>query len=87
MQLTRRQAWLLVGAAAWTWYVWLSRIWNIVADQTRTAQFKAAHIALAVVSVVLLTPVGLIGIRGIRRPEVEDPSASGAGKRAPARRP
>jgi hypothetical protein len=66
MRLTRRQGWLLVGAAAWTWYVWLTRIWNIVADETRSTGFKAVHIALAVVSVALLTPVGWIGIRSLR---------------------
>ena len=86
MRLTRRQAWLLVGAAAWTWYVWLTRIWNIVADETRSTGFKAVHVALAVVSVALLTPVGWIGIRSLRSGR-EGSGASGVSERVDTRLP
>lgn len=86
MELTRRQAWLLVGAAAWTWYIWLTRIWNIVQDAAHSAQFKAVHIALALVSVVLLTPVGLIGIKALRTNRTDRPN-SGSSERLTARRP
>jgi hypothetical protein len=86
MRLTRRQAWLLVGAAAWTWYVWLTRIWNIVGDETRSTGFKAVHIALAVVSVVLLTPVGWIGFKALRHGR-DDSDTSGAAGPVSARRP
>lgn len=89
MRLTRRQAWLLVGAAAWTWYVWLSRIFNIVSgagDQTRSTGFKAVHVALALVSVVLLTPVGWIGVKTLRSGR-DSSGGSDPTERVPARRP
>ncbi|MGH2720831.1 MAG: hypothetical protein ACRDJO_04405 [Actinomycetota bacterium] len=66
MRLTRRQAWLMVVAAGWTWYIWLARIWNIVSEPAHSVPFKAVHSALALVSVVLLTPIGVIGIRALR---------------------
>jgi hypothetical protein len=62
MQLERRHAWLLVGAAAWTWYIWITRMWNILADPGHPPGFKAVHLGLALVSVVLLGLVGRLGI-------------------------
>ena len=86
MRLTRGQAWLMVGAAGWTWYIWVTRIWNIVSDPAHSAQFKAVHSALALVSVALLTPIGVIGIKALRAGR--DGSATGSSaERVPARRP
>jgi hypothetical protein len=90
MRLSRRQAWLLVGAAAWTWYVWTTRIWNILQDPAHSTAFKAVHGALAVVSLALLTPVGLIGIRALRAlrgQETGHAAAPDAPKRVSARNP
>ena len=86
MRLSRRQAWLLVGAAAWTWYVWVTRIWNIVADPAHDFGFKAVHTALAIVSLALLAPVGLIGIKALRTPRAPDSGPSGTPGRVSARR-
>jgi hypothetical protein len=80
MRLSRRQAWLLVGAAAWTWYVWVTRIWNILANPAHDFGFKAVHTVLAVVSIALLTPVGILGIKALRAastPPSETPGTSG----------
>jgi hypothetical protein len=90
MRLSRRQAWLLVGAAAWTWYIWVTRIWNILSDPTHDFGFKAVHTALAVVSIALLTPIGLIGIkalRALRPPSSPASGAPGTSDRVTARRP
>ena len=84
MRLTSRQAWLLLVAAAWTWYVWLSRIWNIVADETRSMGFKAVHIALALVSIALLTPVGWIGLKALR-PDRDDSGTADSRGSVPSR--
>ena len=77
MRLSRRQAWLLVGAAAWTWYVWVTRIWNILANPAHDFGFKAVHTALAIVSIALLTPVGILGIKALRSLRTSSPPTSG----------
>ena len=84
MRLTRGQAWLLVGAAAWTWYIWTTRIWNILGDAAHSAAFKTVHVAIAAVSLVLLTPVGLIGIRALRAARRGTPDSA---ERVSARNP
>ncbi len=48
--MNRRDALVLRAFAAWTLYVWATRIWNIWGDDHSMA-FKAVHTALAVVSV------------------------------------
>ena len=39
--------------AAWTVWVWGTRIWNAIGDDSRSTAFKVVHAALALVSVVL----------------------------------
>lgn len=56
---------LLLVAAGWTWFVWLTRIGNLVADD-RSATFVAVHIGLAAVSVILAIPVAWVGLRLFR---------------------
>ena len=50
MRLTSKQALLLRAFAAWTIYVWTTRIWNIWRDD-HDVPFKVVHSVLAVVSV------------------------------------
>jgi len=64
--ISRRAAWLLVGAAVWTLYVWITRIW-IVAGQNQSTSFKVVHYVLAAVSIVFGAAVGAIGVRALRR--------------------
>ena len=49
--MSRSSAVLLRAFALWTVYVWGTRIWNVVGDDTRGFGFKAVHIVLALVSV------------------------------------
>lgn len=49
--MNRRDALVLRAFAAWTLYVWVTRIWNIWTDDERSFGFKAVHTVLAVVSV------------------------------------
>jgi hypothetical protein len=58
---------LLLVAAAWTWFVWLTRLVNM-AGEDRSAGFVAVHLALAVVSLLLAVPVAVAGRRMLRAP-------------------
>jgi hypothetical protein len=49
--MTRTQAIVLRTAALWTFYIWATRIFNIVQDPGHSAAFKLVHSALALVSV------------------------------------
>jgi hypothetical protein len=63
MRTVRNRANLLLAAAAWTLYVWGTRIWNILADPTRDFRFKAVHTLLALVSVAFAVALGVVGLR------------------------
>jgi hypothetical protein len=60
---TRTRANVLLAAAAWTLYVWITRMWNIARDPEHDFGFKAVHGALAVVSVAFAVALGVIGLR------------------------
>ncbi|HEX9696229.1 MAG TPA: hypothetical protein VGB64_07935 [Actinomycetota bacterium] len=66
LTITRRAAWLLIGAAAWTIYIWTTRVYTI-ARQNQTTSFKVAHYVLAAVSIVLGIAIGTVGVRALRR--------------------
>jgi len=63
--MTRRAAWVLVGAAAWTFYVWISRV-VILAGQDESTAFKVVHFGLAAISIGFGIAVGAIGVRALR---------------------
>jgi hypothetical protein len=62
MRTTRLRANILLAAAAWTIWVWATRIWNILSDQ-HPLGFKVVHSALAAVSVAFGIAIGVIGWR------------------------
>jgi small neutral amino acid transporter SnatA (MarC family) len=64
----RGRSTLLLAAAAWTIWVWATRIWNIVGDPAHDAAFKAVHSLLALVSIAFGVALGLVGLR-MRREE------------------
>ena len=64
--MTRKAAWVLVASAVWTFYVWITRIFNI-ARGTGTTSFKVAHYILAVISLIFASAVGTIGMRTLKR--------------------
>jgi hypothetical protein len=66
MRSLRTRSTLLLAAAAWTIWVWTTRIWNILNDPTHDAAFKAVHSLLALVSVAFGIAIGVVGLR-IRR--------------------
>jgi hypothetical protein len=53
---------LLVAAAAWTAFVWITRLVNLAGDD-RSASFIAVHAAIAAISLALAVPVGYVGWR------------------------
>jgi small neutral amino acid transporter SnatA (MarC family) len=63
MRTTRARSTLLLAAAAWTIWVWATRIWNIVGDPAHDAAFKAVHSLLALVSIAFGVAIGVLGLR------------------------
>jgi small neutral amino acid transporter SnatA (MarC family) len=63
MSSTRLRANVLLAAAAWTLYVWVTRIWNILQDPAHPAGFKVVHSLLALVSVAFGVALLVIGWR------------------------
>jgi hypothetical protein len=51
MVISRRVVVGLVAFAAWTVFVWGTRIRNILGDDSRSVGFKVVHAALALISV------------------------------------
>jgi len=63
MQSLRARSTLLLAAAAWTIWVWATRIWNILGDPAHGAAFKAVHSLLALVSIAFALAIGVVGLR------------------------
>lgn len=71
--MTKREARLLLAAAAWTLYVWISRV-IILAGGDESTGFKVVHFALAAVSIAFAVAIARIGWRSMRssRPGTEE---------------
>ncbi len=63
--MSRKTAWLLVAAGAWSLYVWISRV-VILAGQDESTGFKVVHFALASVSIAFGVALGVVGLRALR---------------------
>jgi hypothetical protein len=63
--ISKRAAWVLLAACAWTLYVWVTRVW-IMTGQDESAGFKVVHGLLALVSIAFGLAVGRIGWRALR---------------------
>lgn len=89
MTVSRRQIRILLAAAAWTLYVWISRL-VIMAGQDESTGFKVVHAVLAFVSIGFALAIGKIGWdarAGLRRrsaPERGEGSEAASPERAPA---
>jgi hypothetical protein len=68
MRTLRARSTLLLAAAAWTIWVWATRIRNIVGDPAHDAGFKAVHGLLALVSIAFGVALAVVGLR-MRREE------------------
>jgi hypothetical protein len=68
--MSRNQAIVLRAAALWTFYVWITRIWNIVQDSNTSAAFKAVHSILAVVSIGFAVAILVVASKNRRGTKV-----------------
>jgi hypothetical protein len=83
--VTRRQSYVLIAAAVWTLYVWISRI-VIMSGQDDSVAFKVVHGILALVSIGFGLAVGKIGWDARRAAKAQadpGPTAPPARKREP----
>ena len=60
--MSRSTARIITIFAAWTLFVWVTRIRNILGDDETSAGFKIVHAILALVSVVLAV-AALLAVR------------------------
>jgi hypothetical protein len=65
---------VLLAAAAWTFYVWLTRMWNILRDPGHEVGFKVVHGLLAVVSLAFAVAITVIALRMRREAKAAAPS-------------
>ncbi|MCL9757731.1 SCO4848 family membrane protein [Frankia sp. AiPa1] len=76
MTLSKRASWFLVAVGVWTWAIWPNFLRNIWKDDRSwdhgPTGFFTVHLILTVVSLVVGSVVGWLGIRGVRagRPDV-----------------
>ena len=63
--MTKRESKILLAAAAWTLYVWISRL-VIMAGQDESTGFKVVHGLLALVSIGFALVIARIGWRSQR---------------------
>jgi len=90
MKLSRRVSWFLVAFGVWSWIVWTTFVKNLWKDagglafhhgdhSSPTAYFWV-HLTLAIVSFLLGTSIGALGVRGLRalRREAEEQRAAAA---------
>lgn len=89
MKLSRPVSWFLAAFGVWSWIVWTTFVKNLWKDTSGLAfhdgdhasptAYFWIHLALAVVSTVFGTVIGVIGLRGLRalrggrRPAVTEP--------------
>ena len=72
--MTRTDALILRTAAAWTVFIWVTRIRNILGDETRSTGFKAVHTVLALVSVAFA--IAILGVASRNRRRARDKTAT-----------
>ena len=77
MRRTRTRSALLLAAAAWTIWVWTTRIWNILNDPAHDAAFKAVHSLLALVSIAFGIALGVVGLRMRREARASEIETAG----------
>lgn len=69
VRISRRVAWFLIAFGVWSWVIWptfLKNIWNDPRSWHHgMTSFFAVHLVLVVVSLVLGTIIGWLGIRAL----------------------
>jgi hypothetical protein len=73
MKLSRPISWFLLAFGVWSWVIWVTFVKNLIKDGSGLAfddghptAYFWVHLLLAVVSFVLGTVIGAIGLRGLR---------------------
>lgn len=72
--LSRPVSWFLLAFGVWSWFIWITFVKNLWKDGSGLAFDDAGsptayfwvHLLLAVVSFLLGTAIGVIGLRGLR---------------------
>jgi hypothetical protein len=68
--LSKRASWFLIAVGVWTWAIWPNFLRNIWKDDRSwdngPTGFFTVHLVLTVVSLVIGTSVGWLGLRGVR---------------------
>jgi len=72
--MSRRDAIILRTAAVWTVFIWVTRIRNIIGDDTRSTGFKVIHSVLALVSVAFA--IAILGVAARNRRRARDTTAT-----------
>lgn len=72
--MSKTDALILRCAAAWTIFIWVTRIRNILGDETRSTGFKAIHTVLALVSVAFA--IAILGVASRNRRRARDKTAT-----------
>jgi hypothetical protein len=83
--LSKRASWFLIAVGVWSWIIWPTFLKNIWHDDRSwnngPTGFFLVHLVLTVVSLVIGTAVGWLGVRGARGARAGRP---GTGDGAPA---
>ncbi|WP_406137098.1 SCO4848 family membrane protein [Streptomyces sp. NBC_01089] len=73
MKLNRTASWFLTAFGVWSWVVWVTFAKNLFKDASGLAfddgkptAYLWIHLALAIVSFILGTVIGVLGLRGVR---------------------
>jgi hypothetical protein len=72
--VSRIDALILRTAAAWTIFIWVTRIRNILGDDARSTGFKVVHSVLALVSVAFA--IAILGVASRNRRRAREKSAT-----------
>ena len=72
--MSRVDALILRTAAVWTIVIWVTRIRNILGDDTRSSGFKVIHSLLALVSVAFA--LAILGVASRNRRRARDTAAT-----------
>lgn len=72
MKLSRPISWFLLAFGVWSWVIWTTFANNLFKDASGLAfddgeptAYLWVHLALAIVSFILGTIIGIIGLRGV----------------------
>ncbi|MBM9504667.1 SCO4848 family membrane protein [Actinacidiphila acididurans] len=92
MKLSRRVSWFLLAFGVWSWMVWTTFVKNLWKDTSGLAfhhhshshptAYFWIHLTLAIVSFLLGTVIGALGIRGLLALRREAAAGTAAGAEA-----